>query len=107
MKVTGPMRILSVLLGLSWLVAACGSGRSCQIHASDYTQSCTADSDCAAVFETNTCGGMCACPNAAINRSSLAQYQSDLARQVAPLNVCDCANIGVHCVSTVCTYVAP
>jgi len=64
----------------------------CQILASNYDQSCTFDSDCTPVAEGNACIGGCHCPaGAAINRSSLAQFQNDWSRLAAPsAGFCGC-----------------
>ncbi len=52
------------------------------IEASNYDQTCTADSDCVAVGEGNFCyAGSLNCQNsAAINKRSYAQYQADVAK---------------------------
>jgi hypothetical protein len=59
------------------------------IQAANYDQSCTTDSDCIAVGLGNACFGCeIGCPNAAISRSSQAQYRSDVAD--SPANGADC-----------------
>jgi hypothetical protein len=52
------------------------------IEASNYDQTCTADSDCVAVGEGNFCyAGSLNCQNsAAINKSAYAQYEADIAK---------------------------
>jgi hypothetical protein len=50
------------------------------ILASNYDQSCQADSDCAGVAEGNFClAGARDCPSAAINKSAYGRYQADVA----------------------------
>jgi hypothetical protein len=51
------------------------------IQASNYDQSCTTDKECVAVAEGDFCSpGAGNCGNAAINMSSYAQYQADVAK---------------------------
>jgi hypothetical protein len=59
---------------------ACADGSERPILASTYNQSCTTDMDCIAVSEGNACSLISPCPNAAINKGALAQYQSDIAQ---------------------------
>jgi hypothetical protein len=65
------------------------------IQASNYDQSCKADSDCIAVGEGNACDS-CAidCTNAAINKSAETQYKEDVAKMPAGVAqtgpVCSC-----------------
>jgi hypothetical protein len=63
----------------------CADASAQAIMASSYDQSCQKDSDCAAIEEGNFCspGANNGCTNAAINKSALAQYQSDLAKTTA------------------------
>ena len=84
-----PLVLVSPLVSsedLSLLVSA--EDASCQgavLRASDYDESCTADSDCAAIVVGNSCSlGRCAVcfPNAAINRGALERYQADIAADV-------------------------
>jgi hypothetical protein len=70
------------------------------IQASDYDRSCGADSDCVEIYEGNFCyAGVTNCTNAAIRKSALPQYQSDVAKTNA--SVCraigDCPFVGVAC----------
>jgi hypothetical protein len=63
------------------------NGSSCSIVASHYDQSCTTDTDCAGVAEGDTCSSTCApaCPNAAINKAALNQYNSELTAKTTDL----------------------
>jgi hypothetical protein len=49
----------------------------CDLAASDYDTSCSAPSDCSAVFLGNACTSSCACENGTIASSSVAQYEAD------------------------------
>ncbi len=63
------------------------------ILASNYDGTCMVDSDCVAAGVGNPCGSPCEvfCRlNAAINRSSLAQYNADVARIPATFGGCFC-----------------
>ncbi len=52
------------------------SGCANSIQTKDYNVACTADADCAPVFEGALCG--CgSCPNAAINLKDLERYNRD------------------------------
>jgi hypothetical protein len=44
------------------------------IRASDHDRSCMADSDCALVWEGDSCTAKCSCSNATINQAALAGY---------------------------------
>lgn len=56
------------------------------IVASNYAQSCQADSDCVAVAEGNFCfPGAGNCANAAIYKSASSQYQTDIAKTNAAI----------------------
>jgi hypothetical protein len=64
---------------------AADAGTCDDIKASKYDQSCTADTDCVAVYEGNSCA-LCAltCPGgAAISTGALARYTSDIANTTA------------------------
>jgi hypothetical protein len=86
-------------------VPACvdgGGGES--LHAYDYDQSCTNDSDCVAVGSGSSCL-VCelACPNATINRSDEARYRKELARLVPAGTFCGCpARDGTCCIGGSC-----
>jgi hypothetical protein len=76
--------------------------------ASSYDQSCQKDNDCVAIEEGNFCqpGANNGCSNAAINKSALAQYKTDLAKTTA--GVCygptGCpAEFGPCCQNGVCS----
>ena len=62
------------------------------VQASDYDMSCTSDADCIAIAVGNPCQEQCAfvCDGqiAAINRTAMPQYASDVARTIRP--VCSC-----------------
>jgi hypothetical protein len=59
----------------------CSDANAQLIQASNYDQSCAADTDCVAVAEGNFCyPGAGNCPNAAISKSANAQYQADTAK---------------------------
>jgi hypothetical protein len=88
------------------LAESCGSGggtccvpceadpKVVHIVASNYDQACTVDSDCVAIGvgdPCHTCDILCP-GNAAINKSSLAQYTKDIAASpVADAGACSCA----------------
>lgn len=79
-----------------------------RILASNYTQTCTVDSDCVAVGVGNPCQAcniLCG-SNAAINRSSLLQYMSDVASSPALGDAASCAcqptTVSVCCNSGTC-----
>ena len=64
---------------------AADAGPCDDIKASNYDQSCTADTDCVAVYEGSSCA-LCVliCPGgAAISMGALAQYMSDIANTTA------------------------
>lgn len=86
-------------MGGTTSVEAGSDARACGvIRASDYDQTCTADSDCAAVVEGNTCG--CVCPTASISRKALGHYQPVF----GPGPSCMCPNFGTPtCVAGACT----
>ena len=83
------------------VVAMCGVvAWSCGCHechvvlASDYDQSCVADSDCFAVDQVTSCpASVCmGCgPTAAINKSALASYQPTLSSSLASASGGECA----------------
>jgi len=88
--------------GISASCGADGAGFCCvpcqaypgvhRILASNYTQTCTVDSDCVAVGVGDPCQAcniLCA-SNAAINRSSLTQYRSDVASSPALGDAASC-----------------
>jgi hypothetical protein len=64
-------------------------GGSCKgtVRASDYDQSCSADTDCVAISANDSCR-LCGlgCTNDAIRVSALARYQSDIAQTTAVLS---------------------
>ena len=63
----------------------CGGNAVHIVEAASYDRSCAVDSDCVAIGEGNACEP-CAldCPNAAIARSALWHYQSEVGAAVAP-----------------------
>ena len=93
----------------------------CLINTSNYDQSCSLDSDCIGMFidldggigrvipiqSGNYCTKMCVCGGGAINRTSLAQYASDVLKTpllsggipgagcFCPLEVTPCCQQGV------------
>ena len=80
-----------------------GSTANTIIHASDYNQSCTTQSDCVSVREGSVCG--CGCPSAAINKSDQTQYAADTGSLKAGCPSPDTSACGVDCAATtaVCT----
>ncbi len=75
--------------------ATCTDASAQTILASNFDQSCKTDSDCIAVAEGNSCYACSlSCPNAAINRSALSTYQSDVAKAIPPEARCGGP---VHC----------
>lgn len=80
------------------------SGTNAQIRASDFDQSCTAATDCVAVFEGQICSP-CGCPNAAIAKKDLQEYASTRAAANCPQTdiACDaCAAPAVDCAAGKC-----
>jgi hypothetical protein len=63
----------------------CGGNAVHVVQAASYDRRCAVDSDCVAIGEGNACEA-CAldCPNAAIARSALSHYQSEVGAAVAP-----------------------
>ena len=77
----------------------------CTIVASSYDQSCTMDTDCAFVFEGNTCLAGCQCLNAAVNVHVSASYMTDLAKISVDAGQVNCgctAFIGPCCRAGLC-----
>lgn len=91
------MRIFALLL-----VASCGGTTastdagvdafdpSCDLAASSYTATCTADTDCVPTWLGDACTSKCFCPNASINASSQPKYKSDFDATNHENNVCTC-----------------
>ncbi len=83
---------------------------ACMISASNYDQSCTADSDCTLVSQGNYCDGKsCQCLNGAVNAGAVPRYAADIGKTpvgsgaVVAL-VCPCIPpIGPCCRSGACT----
>lgn len=77
------------------------------IHASDYDQSCTKDSDCVPFFDGDICP--CACPNAAISKQDEARARADEQRAAERCTVkvaCGaCASDAVQCTNNQCAIV--
>jgi hypothetical protein len=84
--------------------AALDGGGSCAtIEASSYNQVCSADIDCAPVYQGSVCSG-CFCPTAAINRAALPAYQKDFAASGPHPGGCECPLIPAPvCNAGVCT----
>jgi hypothetical protein len=77
----------------------------CSISASDYDQSCKVDSDCVDVFEGQLCGSNCRCPNATINQSAQARYESVVSHADAGVTTCFCPCFGPsRCEQGVCVF---
>jgi hypothetical protein len=87
------MRIRTLLPILAlFCVSLDGCKGSCSLEATNYDQSCKADSDCVAVFSGSFCGAhTCACENAAINVSSESRYSADFNNEGAPRCPCPAA----------------
>ena len=111
--------IVIPLLGLVWsatLANGCGGNVTCTdaniqlISASNYTLTCSADSDCVAVSVGNACFPCTlVCKDGAIARSALAAYQADVSKTIgaheSPGN-CNCPGEGIPCCrSGACTVV--
>jgi hypothetical protein len=86
------------------------------IQASNYDQSCDADTDCIAVAEGNFCvPGAANCPSAAISKSAQPRYQSDVANTNAAFcsapSSCDASSCGTSmgpsCVKGTCELTCP
>lgn len=108
------MRPLRSLI-LAVLLSGCGGGGETHvIIASAYSQTCSKDSDCVAVYQgTLGCCGP-GCSNSAINQSSYTAYLSDVsAREPACSGVDPCAlfdnavcSASAACQEGVCEFVA-
>jgi len=86
------------LAGASAMNVSCPDPEVQLIKASNYDQSCVADSDCVAVAAGNFCiPGAGNCANAAINKSAQTRYQSD----VANTNAAFCSAPG-NCATFAC-----
>ena len=92
---------------LAWALSSCGNGTpvNTTLAISNYQTSCTAPSDCIAVFIGNVCG--CHCANAAISNADSARYQSEYhsAQQGCQQGLgcgVECVNTTVACTSNVC-----
>jgi hypothetical protein len=66
-------------LALLALAACGGTSTDTTLLISNYKTTCTAASDCAAVFIGDPCASACRCPNASINTTATLQQASDLA----------------------------
>lgn len=110
----------ATVIGLSIAVILAASCRkdAPSISATDYDQSCSAPGDCAGVFEgtVGCCGVSNQCPNAAIRRSDLPRYMSDVASRVPtcdppppcapPVSSGACPDRVVTCQQSSCRLVA-
>jgi hypothetical protein len=72
------------------------------VPASRYDQSCSTDSDCVMVGEVTACPATrCSfCASASINRNALAQFQADIADDMASVparETCSCPPVGLPC----------
>lgn len=96
------MRVLVFVVAL-WGASSCGRGLSL----TDYTTTCAVDADCTPVFVGDPCAG-CSCSNAAINVSSRAKYDADVAAQsrlcspLRPQCLADCSQAKVVCLPAGC-----
>jgi hypothetical protein len=85
-----------------------GAQAMCNIIASNYDDTCSADDDCidvtsgGSVYFGSWCGAECLCVNGAINRDAEAQYVADVER--TPIGTgavrppaCGCPNAGLPC----------
>jgi len=85
---------------------------ACWIIASNYDQSCAADSDCVtdvgtfphefAVSSSNYCESLCPCPGETISRAAATQYLNDVLRTplgsgAIPFPSCSCPELGNAC----------
>jgi hypothetical protein len=75
---------------LAGVVPGCGA-----IRASDYSQSCVENIDCAVVWQGDTCQSpQCMCPNVAISGKDEMRYLADLDRKLLPPpSICNCPAI--------------
>lgn len=73
-------------------------GASEQLRASDFSQTCSADGDCVVVYEGAICNA-CACANAAIARTSQADY-------VARRQAANCPQTDIACANDCITMIA-
>jgi hypothetical protein len=106
------MKHLMIICVLVGALAGCGSGENHSIATSEFQRSCTADSDCVAVFEgtLGCCGGNC--PNGAVNQVGYPDYEAALAKRTpicSPAPPCAAVtNIacraGAICASGTCVF---
>ena len=74
------------ILGQAAAMVTCTNPDAQIIKASNYDQSCAADSDCVAVAVGNFCNADTErCPSAAINAAALSQYQADFDKTQAAM----------------------
>jgi hypothetical protein len=108
------MRALSIFLVLA-AVGGCGASATHSVTASDFQQSCSVDSDCVAVYEgTLGCCGP-GCPNAAINQTSHAAYDSTVSSRTPTCSPADpCVGLtavicraGAVCANGTCAFQQP
>ena len=64
-----------VLTIISFVLLGVGSGCSSEILATDFDQSCSADTDCVSVLVGDMCS--CACTTGAINKRDLPAYTEE------------------------------
>ena len=93
---------------VSLLLVACTSAKDPPpISASDYDQTCTADSDCVEINVGDVCGCI-GCGGGAINAKDEAKYQSDVTQRAAECHThaaCpgfDCVCSRVACIAKTC-----
>jgi hypothetical protein len=95
------------------VVAACTSGSSSPsdvITVTSFDTSCKADTDCVAIVAGSI--GCCGCANAAINASSKAAYDADVAvidqhRGVCTADCVDCPQVAPFCANGTCAIPSP
>ena len=68
------------------------------VDVTEYDQSCEQAADCVAVIDGDVC---CGCPNAAINKGDLANYQDSLGECSAQCDIF-CEAVVVSCVDGAC-----
>jgi hypothetical protein len=85
----------------------CPNGNVCgTIHAADYDQTCSKDSDCVGVVEGDLCTpNMCTnCTNAAVNAGAEAKYTADFASKDSTPLGCPCGSgPNIVCKSGLCS----
>ena len=93
------MRVLTSLLMVGILVAACDTNSGPSLQAANYNRNCGANTDCITIADVSGC--QCPlCNNRAINASDELQYKKDLLQYQS-----ECVDSGVACSNMTCPVV--